>query len=76
MMSNVLRATSTRVERAPRASFNERIRMRTDARIARLDEGKPVELEARLDELDHEWDIERLLQANASTLVMIGMALG
>ncbi len=50
--------------------------MRTDARVARLEEGKPIELEARLDELDREWDIERLLQANASTLAMIGVALG
>ena len=76
MMSNVLPPTSTRVARASRPYLNERIRMRADARVARLEEGKPIELEARLDELDGEWDIERLLQANASTLVMIGVALG
>ena len=76
MMPNVLPATSTRVERATSPTLNERIRMHTDARVARLESAKPVELEARLDELDREWDIERLLQANASTLVMIGVALG
>jgi hypothetical protein len=76
MTSTLLPATSTRVERASRPSFNERIRMRADARVARLEDAKPVELEARLDELDREWDIERLLQANASTIVMLSVALG
>jgi hypothetical protein len=75
-MTDVLPATSTRVERASRPDLNERIRMRADARVARLEDAKPVELEARLDELDREWDIERVLQANASTLVMLGVALG
>ena len=76
MMSNVLPATATRVERATHTDLNERIRMHTDAWIAGLEDSESVELEARLDELDREWDIERVLQANASTLVMIGVALG
>ncbi len=76
MMPNALPATSTRVERATSPALNQRIRMHTDVRIAQLESAKPVELEARLDELDREWDIERLLQANASTLVMLGVALG
>jgi hypothetical protein len=76
MMMDALPATSTRVERATRSDINERIRTRTNAQVARLEIARPVELEARIDEIDHEWDIERLLQANASTLVMIGVALG
>ena len=50
--------------------------MHTDAAVARLRDADPVELEARLSELRREWDIERILQANASTLVMVGVALG
>ena len=30
----------------------------------------------RLDELEREWDIERLLQTNASSLALLGVALG
>jgi len=30
----------------------------------------------RLDELDEEWDVERMLEANASTVSLIGLSLG
>lgn len=75
-MAHVLPATSTRVQRATRPEVNERIRLNTNAEVARLEGAAPVEFEARLKALDREWDIERLLQANASTLVMLGVALG
>ena len=73
---NSLPATSTRVEHATRPDINERIRTRTTAQLARLEGARAVELDARLDEIDREWDVERVLQANASTLVMVGVALG
>jgi hypothetical protein len=73
---SVLPATSTRVAHATRPDINERIRKRTAAHLARLEGARSVELEARMDEIDHEWDVERVLQANASTLVMVGVALG
>lgn len=76
MPVQLLPATSTRVERATRAAINERIRASTDAELERLEGAEPGEFQARLEELDREWDIERLLQANASTLVMVGVALG
>jgi hypothetical protein len=75
-IGQVLPATASRVERATHPAVNERIRTGTDARIARLEDATPIEFQARLEELDREWDIERLLQANASTLVMLGVALG
>ena len=68
--------TSTRVQRSTDAAINDLIRAQADARIARLEDARPVELEARLAELEREWDIERTLQANASTLVTLGVALG
>lgn len=34
------------------------------------------EIDRRLKTLDKEWDIERMLEANASTLVIIGVLLG
>jgi hypothetical protein len=30
----------------------------------------------RVEELDHEWDIERMLEVNASTLALAGLVLG
>jgi hypothetical protein len=68
--------TSTRVQRSTDAAINDLLRAQADARIARLEDAKPVEFEARLAELEREWDIERTLQANASTLVTLGVALG
>jgi hypothetical protein len=64
------------VERNTPREINELIRTQADARLARLEAGRSVELRARLAELDREWDIERVLQANASTLVVLGCILG
>ena len=36
----------------------------------------PTGIDRRLRELDEEWDIERLLKANASALIIAGVALG
>jgi len=36
----------------------------------------PEGIDRRLHELDQEWDIERVLQANASTLIFAGIMLG
>lgn len=76
MSPDTLPPTSTRVERNTQRELNELIRTQSDARLARLERGKAVELRARLAELDREWDIERVLQANASTLVILGSVLG
>jgi hypothetical protein len=76
MRPETLPPTSTRVERNTRSELNELIRTETDARLARLERGRAVELRARLAALDREWDIERVLQANASTLVVLGTLLG
>lgn len=36
----------------------------------------PEEIDARIDELEREWDIERAIEANASSLMLIGLGLG
>jgi hypothetical protein len=71
-----LPATSTRVARATRQDINQRIRLRTQAELARLEGASAVEMDVRMDELEREWDVERVLQMNAATLVMLGVALG
>lgn len=68
--------TARRVELNTDDDVNAGIRARTDAEILRLEAASDEEIAARLEELDREWDVERLLQANASTLVMAGVLLG
>ena len=68
--------SSTRVERNTDPAINQRIRARTDLVLARLEASGPAEVDVRLDQLNREWDIERVLQTNASALVLLGIALG
>lgn len=71
-----LPATARRVEHSSDERLNEAIRARTDAEVVRLESASEEEIAERLHELDDEWDVERLLQVNASTLVMLGVLLG
>lgn len=75
-LSEKLPPTTTRVERATSAALNAGIRARTDAQVERMEGLSDEDIASRLAELDREWDVERVLQANASTLVLLGVALG
>ena len=56
--------------------FNERIDRVTQRRVLRAGgESKPA-LSRRLEELDQEWDMERVLETNASALALGGVLLG
>jgi hypothetical protein len=54
---------------------NERIRRETDRRIAWFAD-HPGGIDARLRELDEEWDIERVLETGSSALTLAGLVLG
>ena len=67
------------VERVPvhtSEEFNEEIRRQTEKNIAQYADAGPAAIERRLVELDREWDIERTLEANAATAVLVGLTLG
>jgi hypothetical protein len=53
-----------------------RIDKEARARIIGLRGAPPEELTARIDELEGESDIERVLEINASTLALVGVLLG
>lgn len=72
----MLPSTKDRVPLHTDHEVNEQIRRRTEANVARCAREGPAAIEHRLDELDHEWDIERTLEANAATAVLIGVTLG
>jgi hypothetical protein len=70
-----LPATTHRVELHTSPEINNAIRQRTDAEIVRLEDASRSEIDERLHALDTEWDVERLLQTNASIIVLLGLAL-
>jgi hypothetical protein len=66
------------VERVPQHTaehVNEEIGRQTEERVARCAAAGREAIDRRLAELDHEWDIERTLEANAATLTAAGAAL-
>jgi hypothetical protein len=67
--------TRNRVPAHTREEINERINRATERRVHYY-ERHPDEIPARLRELDEEWDIERAIEANASVLAFVGVALG
>jgi hypothetical protein len=74
-MSITVPSTADRVRHNTEEAVNRRIEAETGARIRRC-AGNPHEIDRRLRELDREWDIERVLETNASLLAFAGVTLG
>jgi hypothetical protein len=68
--------TARRVEASTATEVNAAIRQRTQASLTALEHAPPAALERRLHELQQEWDIERVLQLNASLIAGLGVVLG
>jgi hypothetical protein len=71
----MLPSTASRVENATSEAINRRFAQQIERSI-RYHAEHPEEIDRRLVELDHEWDIERTLEANAATLALTGTLLG
>ncbi len=72
---SLIAETAERVTAHTRPVDTRRIRSATDRRIAAV-HGDPAAIQARLAELDREWDIERAIEAHAATALIVGSALG
>jgi len=72
----MIASTVSRVPDNTAAQVNRDIDRRTEANLAQYAEADPKQIEERLGELDREWDIERLLEANASSAMLLGLILG
>lgn len=63
-----------------RANTDEKINRRIDreieARVQEYAQRTPRDITRRINELDREWDIERVLETNASALAFTGLVLG
>lgn len=62
-------------QRRTSGDVNDQIQYQTNLNILYYSD-HPDEIPARLEELDREWDIERVLEANAATVSLIGLGLG
>jgi hypothetical protein len=71
-----LPSTATRVERSTDESINARLEREAVFKIAGVAAAGHAAMLRRLDELDREWDIERTLQANAASLILVTTTLG
>lgn len=71
----MLPATRERVSANTAQEVNQRIRQRTERNIMESIAGGPKAIERRLEELDREWDIERVLETMAPTITLLGLAL-
>lgn len=64
-----------RVRSSSSSQKNRKIDRETIENIREYENKSPQEIENRIEELEKEWDIERLLETNMSTLALIGIAL-
>lgn len=75
VQERIVKNTDSRVEENTPEEINRQIRRDLKARVLYFAE-RPEEINRRLDELDREWDLERLLQANAGALSLLGLTFG
>lgn len=73
---NLLPPTSKRVCMKTDPQINDEIRNQTVRNLNIMKNCNETELTERIQVLNHEWDTERVLEVNASLLVLIGSYLG
>jgi hypothetical protein len=72
----MLPRTTDRVPANTAPDVNAAIRAATERRVAECADADAGAVDRRLAALDAEWDIERVLEANAATAVLASVALG
>jgi len=74
--AGMLTPTNERVERNTPHGINDTIRAETEASVARVLARGREAIDARLSELDKEWDTERTLETMAASFMLGGLVLG
>jgi hypothetical protein len=69
-------ASADRVRHSTAPHVNREIDRQTNSNIRRYANSSEEVIYRRIEELDQEWDIERALEVNASTLALTGLLLG
>jgi hypothetical protein len=68
--------STDRVRANTSEEINRQIDRDIDARIREYAQRSSSDIARRIDELDREWDMERLLETNASAIAFTGLVLG
>jgi len=68
--------TTSRVTRSTGRRSNERIQKTAQKNVERFCGSDTETISRRLEELDREWDVERMVEAGAAFHVMLGLLLG
>jgi hypothetical protein len=76
MLRSILPATSERVRLHTKEMINSRINHSTNENINYYKNMRNDVISSRIEELSHEWDIERALEASASIATFITISLG
>jgi hypothetical protein len=69
-------AVEDRIRRATAPEVNRHIDRQTEANILHYANAMPEVIDERLEELDREWDVERLLEFKGTTIALAGLVLG
>lgn len=75
-MSTAISQQHDRVVKATPQSLNEEIEMEMWERVEDYVDKSPAEISKRIEELEKEWDIERYLEVNMSTIALSGLIAG
>jgi hypothetical protein len=75
-MATITRQGEDKVKQATPSSTNQKIENQTWQRVSQYINRSTDEIMARIHELEKEWDIERYLGVNMSTLALSGLAAG
>lgn len=75
-MKSPVQTNSGRIQRHTSSEIKHRNRQRMLERLSQYEDGEPEEISERIVELEREWDIERVLEANAASVALIGLTLG
>jgi hypothetical protein len=68
--------TADRVRANTSEEINRRIDQKIEDRVREYARRSQSDITGRIEELDREWDMERLLETNASAIAFTGLALG
>ena len=75
-METTMQSTYDRVRNSTPDSINQKIDQKTQQNIQYYSMQNEMVIKSRIKELDHEWDIERVLALNASLFALTGVILG
>jgi len=74
--AKTLPKTSSRVTQSTAPAVNQKIQQMIEENVERFCGADRETLDHRIEELDREWDIERMMEVGASAQVLLGLVLG